>query len=159
MEMTITVTPITAQDRHRVVAISQMQEHFLDCEINISVEVIDGSLTPNGDYETMVARDDQERVWGFISFGAVPLTENRYDLYWIAVDPGVGRSGIGTHLMKAMEGRLCRDGSGHIYIDTSSLPGYLPARNLYEKHGYQAVARLQDFYRPGDDKIIYRKIC
>lgn len=157
--MTIIVTPITLQDRQRVVEISRMQKNFLDCEIDIAIEVIDGSLSSTKDYETLVARDEKERVWGFISFGAVPLTENRYDLYWIAVDPGSGRSGIGTHLIKAMETSLCRGGIGHIYIDTSSIPEYLPARNFYEKHGYQAVARLQDFYRPGDDKIIYRKIC
>ncbi len=157
--MTTIVSQISPQDRDRVIEISRLQKNFLEEEIDVAVEVIDGSLTSGEDYDTLVARDDQERIWGFICFGAVPLTENRYDLYWIAVDPGAGRSGIGTRLLEAMETRLCHGGSGHIYIDTSSTQGYLPARNFYEKHGYQVVARLPDFYRPGDDKIIYRKIC
>ncbi len=158
MRITLSVAPITSQDRDGVLQITRMQRNFLDCEIAIAVEVIDGSLTSTGDYHTLVAHDGQKRVLGFLSFGAVPLTENRFDLYWIAVDPGAGRSGIGTRLLEEMETRLRRNGSGHIYIDTSSTQGYLAARKFYEKNGYQAVAHLKDFYRLGDDKIIYRKI-
>ncbi|MGA7279580.1 MAG: GNAT family N-acetyltransferase [Desulfocapsaceae bacterium] len=158
MSITITVAPITSQDRDGVLQITRMQKNFLDCEIAIAVEVIDGSLTSTGDYHTLVARDSQKRVLGFLSFGAVPLTENRFDLYWIAVDPGAGRAGIGTRLLREMETHLRLNGSGHIYIDTSSTEGYLAARKFYENNGYQVVAHLKDFYRAGDDKMIYRKI-
>lgn len=156
--MNISVTPLTREDRDRAVEIARLQSNFLECEITIAVEVIDGSLSPAGDYQTLVARDGDGQIWGFVCFGAVPLTENRYDLYWIAVDPGAGRGGIGTRLLHDMEARLSLKGCGHIYIDTSSTEGYAAARSFYEKHGYRAVARLEDFYRAGDDKIIYRKI-
>jgi len=29
---------------------------------------------------------------------------------------------------------------------------------FYEKNGYRLASRLENFYRDGDDRIIYRKI-
>ena len=52
--------------------------------------------------------------------------------------------------IKEAEGRL-------IVIETSSQPGYEKTRRFYLKHGYEAIARLPDFYAPGDDKIILQK--
>ena len=35
--------------------------------------------------------------------------------------------------------------------------GYGAARRLYRRHAYPEVARLPDFYRPGDDLVIMLK--
>jgi len=156
--MKISAAPIAPRNRDQVVQIVHKQSNFLPCEMTIAEEVIDGSFKPADDYRTLVALDDHDRVLGFISYGAVPLTDNRFDLYWIAVDPDVGRLGVGTILLHEMENILRREGSGHIYIDTSSTNGYLAARRFYEKNDFHVVAQLENFYRQGDDKIIYRKI-
>jgi ribosomal protein S18 acetylase RimI-like enzyme len=42
-------------------------------------------------------------------------------------------------------------------IETSSQPKYLPTRKFYEKLGYREMARIPDFYRPGDDRVIFGK--
>jgi hypothetical protein len=44
-----------------------------------------------------------------------------------------------------------------IIIETSSLESYQKTRRFYAKHGYQTIARLPDFYAPGDDKLILQK--
>jgi hypothetical protein len=33
---------------------------------------------------------------------------------------------------------------------------YVSTRRFYERTGFTAEAVLKDFYRPGDDKVIYR---
>ncbi len=157
--MTITISPIRPRDREQLVQIIKMQKNFLQCEIDIAIEVIDATFHPKEDYRVLAAADEQRQMLGFISYGPIPLTDNRYDLYWIAVDPVQGRHGIGTMLLAEMEKRLRSSQAVHVYIDTSSTDGYLPARKFYEKNGYEVAAHLKDFYRDGDDKIIYRKIC
>ncbi|MBE0585607.1 MAG: GNAT family N-acetyltransferase [Desulfofustis sp.] len=157
--MNITIAPIKPKDREQLVQIIQRQKNFLKCEIDIAIEVIDATFHPKEDYRVLAAADPQQRMLGFVSYGPIPLTENRFDLYWIAVDPQQGRHGIGTMLLAEMEKRLSGNTPVHIYIDTSSTEGYLPARRFYEKHGYEIAAHLKDFYRNGDDKIVYRKVC
>ena len=60
--------------------------------------------------------------------------------------------------MAEVERRVTAIGGERIYIDTSSKPQYQPTRAFYEGIGYQLVARLTDFYAPGDDRMIYVKV-
>lgn len=152
------VRPIKPEDRDKLVHIIKLQNNFLQCEIDIAIEVIDATFNPEEDYQALAAFDTAHHMLGFISFGPIPLTENRFDIYWIAVDPEKGRHGAGTILLAEMEKRLKNSGSGHIYVETSSTEGYGPARRFYEKNHYQLGSTLRDFYRDGDDRMIYRKI-
>jgi hypothetical protein len=52
--------------------------------------------------------------------------------------------------MARRKARLC-------VIETSSLPPYEPARRFYLKCGYGEVARIPDFYGPGDARVIFTK--
>lgn len=144
-------------DRDLLERLVRSQTHFLPCEIDVAMEVIDKTLDPAEGYTTLVAVETNKTVSGFISYGPIPLTERRYDLYWIVVDPARGRHGIGSLLLAAMEDDLHLRGSGHLYIDTSSMPGYAKARAFYEKNGYAVAASLPDFYRDGDDRLLYVK--
>ncbi|TKB26958.1 GNAT family N-acetyltransferase [Desulfopila sp. IMCC35006] len=152
------IRAIIPEDREQLIQIIVKQKNFLQCEIDIATEVIDETFNPAEDYQALAAFDNDRRLLGFISFGPIPLTVNRFDIYWIAVDPDNGRHGTGTVLLTEMENRLKKSGSGHIYVETSSTEGYLPARLFYEKNNYQLVSHLKDFYRDGDDRMIYRKI-
>jgi hypothetical protein len=42
-----------------------------------------------------------------------------------------------------------------MYLDTSGRAQYAPTRAFYEHKGYGVAARLEDFFAPGDDKVIY----
>ena len=152
------IRPLMREDREQILAMVRQQTHFHPCEIDVAMEVIDETFNPSQDYRTLVAEEDNSQISGFISFGPIPLTERRYDLYWIVVAPSHGRHGIGSQLMAEMESDLKTAGSGHIYIDTSSTEGYAKARAFYEKTGYHVAAHLKDFYREGDDRILYLKI-
>ncbi|HTS87586.1 MAG TPA: GNAT family N-acetyltransferase [Gemmatimonadales bacterium] len=93
---------------------------------------------------------------GWICWGATPCTEGTWDLYWLAVDPGSYRTGVATALVAEMERRLVGK-ARLVSIDTSGRPDYEPTRRFYEARGYIAVARVPDFYAPGDDQVIFTK--
>jgi ribosomal protein S18 acetylase RimI-like enzyme len=64
---------------------------------------------------------------------------------------------VGRRLLARMEAELRGQGPAKVYVDTSSTPSYDRARGFYEKNGYQVACVLHDFYRDGDDKVIYLK--
>lgn len=96
-------------------------------------------------------------IAGYICYGATPMTDSTYDLYWIAVHPAMRGCGVANALITAMERDLGQRGAQGIRVETSETESYGAARRLYERHAYSEVGRLPDFYRPGDGLIIYYK--
>ena len=50
------------------------------------------------------------------------------------------------------------EGGSRHYAETSSTDKYAPTRQFYERAGFKEVARIADFYRPGDGKVVYEKL-
>ncbi|MFQ5441809.1 MAG: GNAT family N-acetyltransferase [Thermodesulfobacteriota bacterium] len=94
---------------------------------------------------------------GFICYGATPLAEGVFDIYWIVVDPDYRKKGVATNLLKDTEKRLAREGARLMMAETSGQSGYSPARSFYERNGFQEEARIRGFYKPGDDLVVYVK--
>jgi acetoin utilization deacetylase AcuC-like enzyme/GNAT superfamily N-acetyltransferase len=94
---------------------------------------------------------------GYACFGQVPGAEGSFDLYWIAVRPEAQGNGLGQRILARAEAAMRRAGCQRYYADTSGRPDYAPTRNFYLRAGFVEAARLADFYRPGDDKVIYEK--
>ncbi len=154
----ITIRSIEAQDRAQLLRLVEQQDNFNAQEVEVAIEVIDDTLDPaKNDYCILVAMSEGQRVVGFICYGDIPMTDRRFDMYWVAVDPALGRQGVGRQLLARMEAELRVQGPAKVYVDTSSTPGYDRARGFYEKNGYQVACVLHDFYRDGDDKVIYLK--
>ena len=154
----ITIRPIGAEDRAQLLRLVEQQDNFNSQEVEVAIEVIDDTLNPTkSDYSILEPISEDQGVVCFICYGDIPMTDRRFDLYWVAVDPAVGRQGVGRLLLARMEAALRAQGSAKVYVDTSSTPGYDRARGFYEKNGYQVACVLHDFYRDGDDKVIYLK--
>lgn len=133
---------------------------FFDAaEAAVAVELVDDRLArgPGSDYRFVFA-EDAERTIGYACFGRVPLTLASWDLYWIVVDPSAQGRGAGRALLAESERRIALAGGGRIYVETSSRPAYEPTRRFYERCGYVVAATLEDFYKPGDGKMIYLKV-
>ena len=96
-------------------------------------------------------------VAGYACFGATPLTQGTYDLYWIAVDPKLHGAGVGRALMRATEDAVRAEGGRLLLIETASKPSYDKTRAFYLAWGCSEVARVPDFYAIGDDKVIYAR--
>ena len=50
-----------------------------------------------------------------------------------------------------------REGGGRLYVDTAGKPSYATARGFHMRQGFHEIARFEDFYEPGDDKVIFAK--
>jgi len=109
-----------------------------------------------GGYEFIVYRHEG-RLVGVACYGATPLTEGTYDLYWLSVAAEARRGGIARQLFAEMEADLQRRGARLLVIETSGTDGYRPAREFYLANGCQRQATIPDFYAPGDDLVIYTK--
>jgi ribosomal protein S18 acetylase RimI-like enzyme len=80
-----------------------------------------------------------------------------YNLYFIAVHPKHQGKGNGTAMLNYVEKTLTEQGERLLLVETSSLPNFEMTRKFYHKQGYEEEARIREFYKPGDDKIIFRK--
>ena len=113
---------------------------------------------PRDDHTFVVYRNgNPNAVAGFACYGPTPLTDRVWDLYWLCVDRAEQRRGIGTELLTEIEQNLCAHNARAIYLETSDSAAYAAAREFYERHGYERIAHLEDFYAAGDGKILYRK--
>src|SRR5262249_40365964 len=99
--------------------------------------------------------EDQGRARGYICFGATPMTQGTFDLYWICVDPEAKGKGLGRGLVRTMEEELGKEGGRLVRVETAGSPEYASTRAFYDRIGYEVVARIRDFYWPGNDLFIY----
>jgi len=131
---------------------------FYPEERAVAIELLEQRLQVGrrSGYEFIFAEVGGELV-GYCAWGAVPLTKESFDLYWIAVAPRCEGLGIGRRLLALAEEAVARRGGGGLYIETSSRGVYIRTRRFYRAARYRQVARLRNFYAPGDDKIVFCK--
>ena len=108
-------------------------------------------------YEALVAVDDVSgQLTGYACFGATPMTDATFDLYWLVVAAAARGHGLGAGLFAAVEQELAGRAK-LIRVETSSLEGQGGARRFYEKCGFKLVGAIEGFYREGDDLLTFTK--
>jgi ribosomal protein S18 acetylase RimI-like enzyme len=150
---------------------------FSDAECRTAVEMIHETLAQPDEedpYQFVVAYEKQQLrggpspaapappppagVVGYACFGRIPLTEGTFDLYWIAVHPDFHAKGVGKVLIVHCEEEIARQGGHLMVVETASRKEYDKTRRFYEKTmGYETAAWIKDFYKKGDDKVVYIK--
>lgn len=149
------VRPLHAADRPQIEALLRASHNFTPSEVATALEVIDEALGGDPEYIVNVLANGQ--ISGYECHGPVPLTDGTFDLYWIVVDPRAQKRGFGRLLLRAAEEDVVRRGGRLLLIETSSQESYAPTINFYKRNGYRVEATVHDFYRPGDDKLIFAK--
>ena len=144
------IEPAKPEDRQGILAVTAKIDIFTEEEKDTVRELWDEER----DYKFLVARLDGQ-VIGFTCYDERALTEGTYDLYWIAVDPSARRVGAGKALMRATESEVQKRGGRLIVVETSGMDKYESTRAFYLGVGYQQEAVIRDFYKPGDDLVIY----
>jgi ribosomal protein S18 acetylase RimI-like enzyme len=148
----VRVEPYAPAARADVGRVARRSGGFTRAEVAVCLSLLD---EPD-EYEVALARDASGSSVGFVIYGADPLAKGVWGIYWIATDRKVQRGGIGTALMRHVEERVRHRGR-MILIETSGQPAYASQRAFYEKNGYVEAARIRDFYKPGDDLVVYRR--
>lgn len=156
--MAVKIRPMLPADKPALMRILKNTPEFKPLEVTVAEELIDAYLaegTESG-YNVQIAEDNGE-VDGYICYGETPCTVGAWDIYWIAVDRSRRGKGIGKALSETAEAAIKREHGRLAFIETSSTPLYENTRQFYLSRGYKRVARIPDFYMPGDDKIILQK--
>ena len=155
----IAIRPIIPSDKEPIRNILIETKVFTEDEVNVAIELIDIALTNDRqeDYYIYSAVDENKSVGGYYCLGPTPMTSGTYDLYWIAVSPRAQHHGIGKKLLVHAEEEAGRRGGRLIIAETSSLPKYDKTRTFYLHNAYSELARIRDYYRIGDDLVVYGK--
>jgi ribosomal protein S18 acetylase RimI-like enzyme len=157
---------LAREDRPPIERILRATGAFTEDEVRVALELVDEGLSKadGGGYRFVVAcagagvgTAGDEAVAGYACYGETPLTEGTWDLYWVAVDPALQGRGLGLALVRACEEGARAAGGRQLLIETASKPSYDATRAFYDRAGYAEVARVPDFYRPGDDKVVYAR--
>ncbi|NME72432.1 GNAT family N-acetyltransferase [Flammeovirga aprica] len=85
------------------------------------------------------------------------LTEGTYNLYAIGVRSDVQAKGIGSKMMAFIENHLREKGHRLLIVDTSGTDDFKLTRRFYEKLEYNKEAVIRDFWKEGDDKVVFWK--
>jgi ribosomal protein S18 acetylase RimI-like enzyme len=118
----------------------------------LATSTLDGSET----YRFLFAEEPGGALLGFTCFDRIPLSKVSFDLYWIAVSADRQGTGLAGELI-ARTARFAKAKRGlWLFAETSSREPYARARAFYQGVGFTEVARFEDFYAPGDAKVIFR---
>ncbi len=155
----MTIRSLVQKDRERLHSILIDTRLFTSEEIAVAMELIDIVLkNPHQkDYQIDCVVDFKDQPIAYICYGPAPMTQGTFDLYWIVVDPKYQSQGIGSKLLDFLEGKVRERNGRMILIDTSSIPLYEKAQKFYFRKGFQEVARVPDYYHPGNDRITFCK--
>lgn len=148
---------LRTSDRPALEALIRATGVFSEEEVGVALELIDIGAKPGG-YLFLVAADERDVAVGYACYGHTSMTDGVYDLYWMAVDPKLHRSGIGLTLLRATEDDVRRRGGRMLIIETAGKAEYTKTRAFYERTGCVEIARIRDFYRVGDDKVVYQRL-
>lgn len=86
------------------------------------------------------------------------MTQGTWNLLLIAVHPAWQRQGRGAALIRHIEALLVAREARLLLVETSGLPEFAQTRAFYPRCGFVEAARIADFYQPGEDKVVFRKI-
>lgn len=156
------IRQLDPRDRSRIEEMVVSSGNFNDVEIETALELVDEAIE-KGDasgyiFAVLEYGKNHPIPQAFACYGPTPLTEGVYDLYWIVVDRAARKKGIGRCLLEHVEHEVKKKNGRMLIIETSSQESYGETIRFYEKNDYQPAARIKDFYRIGDDKLMFTKV-
>ncbi len=153
------IRSMARSDKTVVMELIEATNFFRPDELHVAEELVDIYLNhpDQKDYEVVVIESEEHEVAGYLTWGPTALTVGTYDLYWMAVSPKHQGKGYGKKLVEWLEAKVAELRGRMIIVETSSMPKYDPTRRFYSGLNYREIARIPDFYQPGDDRVIYVK--
>lgn len=164
-----TIRRLEERDREQVLEAVRATENFNPEEVAIAEELIEIVLTQpdQKDYFAFVctmgsdalgaASKADSAVAGWLLLGPTPATVGTYDMYWIVVHPAYQGRGVAQALDEHAVSFVKERHGYWLIAETSSQPSYERPRAFYIKQGYSVLSRIPDYYKPGDDLIVFGK--
>ena len=95
---------------------------------------------------------------GLAAWAVASLVLDESELLIIGTAPSMQRQGIGRALLAELEAELARRGASSLYLEVRE--SNIPARRLYEQHGFVVVGRRRGYYRHlsgREDAVLMRR--
>ncbi len=151
------IRPITRDDTPAVMALAEASGLFRPHEL----EEVGGGLADYFDGDQSRTHfwlaDDDDGLISVAYCAPEAMTDGTWNLLFIAVRPDLQGQGRGAALLRHVEKTLKERGERVLLVETSGTDALERTRMFYLKNGYDEEARIREFYRVGDDKVIYRK--
>jgi GNAT superfamily N-acetyltransferase len=147
----------TRADSERLLELARKIDLFLPGDVDIINELWTEFVAKDDSHYHFIVAKLKDDFLGFACYGQRPLTQGTFDLYWIGVDQRQQGHGVGKALIRSVEERV-RERSGRLLIaETEGQPSFESSRRFYLSTGYELEARIRDFYKPGEDLVIFTK--
>ena len=85
------------------------------------------------------------------------MTRGTWNLYWIAVHPDHQRQGRDKAILEYVQSWLTEKKQRILLVETAGVDEFEYVRRFYSDNGFEAEARIRDFYDAGVDKFVFRK--
>ncbi len=131
-----------------------------------SIELFPSEMLDNMIFDYL-NNPETEEIWFTASENSRPisigfcapekLTVGTYNLYAIGVRRDIQGKGIGSKMMAYIEDYLKEKGGRILIVDTSGTDDFRKTRMFYEKLNYSQEAVIRDFWKEGDDKVVFWK--
>lgn len=144
-------------DTNKLLALAEATGLFEPNQIEELAQMLGQHFSDGADSEGLWFTDHDNELVGVAYLAPERMTEGTWNLYLIAIHPDYQRQGRGAALLSHVEQTLAKRGERVLLVETSGLEDFEYVRAFYRKSGYDEEARIREFYKAGDDKIIFRK--
>ncbi len=151
------IRPIAPDDTTALIALADTIRLFEPNQLEDLGEMLSDYFDSNGDSDRFWFVDDDNGLVGIAYCEMERMTDETWNLQLIAIRPDRQRQGRGATLLHYVEQMLKMRGGRVLLVETSGLPDFERTRAFYRKCGYDEEARIRNFYKAGDDKIVYCK--
>jgi ribosomal-protein-alanine N-acetyltransferase len=101
-----------------------------------------------------VVQDDTDGA--VLAYGGVDLGGEVADVMTMAVAPAAQGRGLGTAVLGELVERARADHAAHLMLEVRA--DNQPARNLYDRNGFEVLTVRRRYYQPGDvDALVMRR--
>ncbi len=151
------IRPTTPDDTTALLALVEATGLLQPHETQELAQMLAEYFTNETDSQDLWLTDDDNGPVGVVYVAPERMTEGTWNLYLIAVHPDHQKQGRGAALLAYVEQMLTERGERILLVETSGLESFESVRAFYRKSGYDEEARIREFYKAGNDKIVYRK--
>ncbi|MEM9215143.1 MAG: GNAT family N-acetyltransferase [Cyanobacteria bacterium P01_F01_bin.150] len=127
-------------------------------ELEAFADMVSEHLEGQQEDQCWIVDEEQQNLRGAAYYAPETFAEGVWNLYFIGVHPDHQGNGRGSALLKYVEKSLVEKGVRLLLIETSGMGSFELTRQFYLKNGYEEEGRIRDFYKQGDDKVIFRKV-
>ncbi len=151
------IRPVTPDDSATVIALAVASGLFAANETEVVDRMLVDYFSGKIDDGHVCVIDEEDEPIGVAYYAPAPAADRTWYLIMVAMRRDRQGQGRGTALLQHVESALRANGQRMLLVETSGLPSFERTRAFYAKCGYEAEARIRDFYNAGDDMVVFRK--